>query len=252
MNSYDFSEIEVIEGHSITEEAFENFGNESVQENVSFNSPLNGPLEDIFQEKGTESMSIDKNSRNECFDACNEKDQNDETKTGKNGKEIKRSITEETFETFGEKSSPENISLSSSIKTIAQEKRIDSKSIDRTEKNPENEFVEACNEKNNFICNSCNADDWFSCLCSETEDETKSPQNEKPVDQKPTKTKQNDKEIQQKSRKYVCNFNDCDSSFHSSSGLKRHIDSIHMNWRPFKCHECGFSFTQKPVLQGIS
>ena len=49
MNSYDFSKIEVIEGHSITEEAFENFGNESVQENVSFNSHLNhGPLEDIF------------------------------------------------------------------------------------------------------------------------------------------------------------------------------------------------------------
>ena len=35
MNSYDSSKIEVIEGHSITEEAFENFGNESVQENVS-------------------------------------------------------------------------------------------------------------------------------------------------------------------------------------------------------------------------
>ena len=83
MNSYDFSNVEVIEGHSITEEAFENFGNESVQENVSFNSPLNnGPLEDIFQEKVTESMSIDQNSRNECFDACNEKDQNVETKTG--------------------------------------------------------------------------------------------------------------------------------------------------------------------------
>ena len=122
MNSYDFSEIEVIEGHSITEEAFENFGNESLQENVSFNSPLNGPLEDIFQEKGTESMSIDQNSRNECFDACNEKDQNDETKTGKNGKEIKHSMTEETCEAFGEESRPENVSLSSSLKTIVEEK----------------------------------------------------------------------------------------------------------------------------------
>ena len=124
--------------------------------------------------------------------------------------------------------------------------------LDQTEKNPENEFVEACNEENNFKCNSCSADDWFDCICSETEDETKSPQNEKIVDQKPTKSKQNDKEMEQKPRKYVCNFNDCDASFHSSTGLKLHIDSIHMNWRPFKCHECGSSFTQKPVLQGIS
>ena len=256
MNSYDFSNVEVIEGHSITEEAFENFGNESVQENVSFNIPLNGPLEDIFQEIGTESLPIDQNSRNECFD------QNDETKTGKNGKEYKHLMTEEISKTLGEESSQENVSFGSSLKTIVEEKRIDSesidsksiesKSIDQTEKSPENEFVEACKEKDNFICNSCNADDWFDCLCSETEDETMNPQNEKIMDQKPTKTKQNDKEIQQKSRKYVCNFNDCDASFRSSTGLKLHIDSIHMNWRPFKCHECGSSFTQNCVLQGMS
>ena len=58
MNSYDSLKIEVIEGHSITEEAFENFGNESIQENVSFNSPLNGPLEDIFQEIGIVELLI--------------------------------------------------------------------------------------------------------------------------------------------------------------------------------------------------
>ena len=40
MNSYDFSNVEVIEGHSITEEAFENFGNESLQENISLEKCL--------------------------------------------------------------------------------------------------------------------------------------------------------------------------------------------------------------------
>ena len=171
-------------------------------------------------------------------------------------------MAEDIFETFGEESSQENVSFSSSLKTIVEEKRIDSesidsksiesKSIDQTEKNPENEFVEACNEKDIFECNSCNADDWFDCLCSETEDETKIAENEKTVEQNPTKSKQNDKEMEQKPRKYVCNFNDCNASFHSSTGLKLHIDSIHMNWRPFKCHECGSDFTQKTVLQGIS
>ena len=197
----------------------------------------------VVLEKEINPMLIDqtdKNPTNECFDPCNEKDQNDEMKTEKKEKEI------------GEESSPGNVSLSSTLKTFVEEKVIDTKSIDQTEKNPENEFVEACNEKNNFICNSCNADDWFDCLCSETEDETKTPQIEKIVDQKLTRSKQNEKEMEQKPRKYVCNFNDCDTSFHSSTGLKLHIDSIHMNWRPFKCHECGSSFTQKPVLQGIS
>ena len=235
MNSSDSSNIDVIEGHSITEEAFENFGEESSQNRV---------LKTIdFLEKEINPMLIDqieKNPRNECFDSCNEKGQNDETITEKKEKEI------------GEESSPGNVSLSSTLKTFVEEKVIDTKSIDQTEKNLENEIDEACNEKNNFICNSCNADDWFSCLCSETEDETKSPQDEKIVDQKLTKRKETEKEVEQKPRKYVCYFNDCNASFRYNHGLKLHIDSIHMNWRPFKCHECGSSFTQKPVLQGIS
>ena len=123
MNSYDFSEIEVIEGHSITEEAFENFGNESLQENISLNSPLNGPLDNIFQDIGTESLPIDQNSRNECFD------QNDETKTGKNEEEIKHSMTEEIFETFGEESRPENVSFSNSVKTIVEEEGMEFKNV---------------------------------------------------------------------------------------------------------------------------
>ena len=68
MNSSDSSNIEVIEGHSITEEAFENFGKESSQ---------NRALKTIdFLEKEINPMLIDqtdKNPINERFDSCNEK-----------------------------------------------------------------------------------------------------------------------------------------------------------------------------------
>ena len=81
-------------------------------------------------------------------------------------------MTLETFGTFGEESSQVNVSLSSSLETIVQE-------IDQTEKNPENECFESCNEKDTFFCDICNVDDWFDCICTETENETKSLQNEK-------------------------------------------------------------------------
>ena len=178
-------------------------------------------------------MSLDQNSRNECFDACNGKDQNDETKTGKKEKGIKHSMMEKTFETFGEKSRPVNVSLSSSLKTVVVETEKGTNSIDQTDNN---EIFDACSEKDTFFCNSCNVDDWFDCMCSETEDETKS-------------TIQNEKTVEQKPKNYVCNYSDCDSTFQTKQGLKQHTNFVHLKLRPFKCTGCEASFSQKCKLK---
>ena len=77
------------------------------------------------------------------------------------------SITEEAFENLGEDSIPENVSSKSALnKTL--EKR--TTSIDQTEKNPSNDY-----EKTEiFYCHSCGVDDWFDCLCSDSENESQS------------------------------------------------------------------------------
>ena len=54
--------IEVIEAHSITEEAFENLGEESIPENVSPKSALNKTLE----KRTTSIDQTDKNPINDC------------------------------------------------------------------------------------------------------------------------------------------------------------------------------------------
>ena len=77
------------------------------------------------------------------------------------------SITEEAFENLGEESTPENASSKSALnKTL--EKR--TTSIDQTEKNPSND----CEKTEIFYCHSCGVDDWFDCLCSDSENESQS------------------------------------------------------------------------------
>ena len=77
------------------------------------------------------------------------------------------SITEEAFENLGEESTPENVSSKSALnKTL--EKR--TTSIDQTEKNPSND----CEKTEIFYCHSCGVDDWFDCLCSDSENESQS------------------------------------------------------------------------------
>ena len=77
------------------------------------------------------------------------------------------SITEEAFENVGEESIPENVSPKSALnKTL--EKR--TTSIDQTKKNPSND----CEKTEIFYCNSCGVDDWFDCLCSDSENESQS------------------------------------------------------------------------------
>ena len=77
------------------------------------------------------------------------------------------SITEEAFENMGEESIPENISSKGALNKT-QEKR--TTSIDQTEKNPSND----CEKTEIFYCHSCGVDDWFDCLCSDSENESQS------------------------------------------------------------------------------
>ena len=77
------------------------------------------------------------------------------------------SITEEAFENLGEESIPENV-LPESALNKTQEKR--TTSIDQTDKNPSND----CEKTEIFYCHSCGVDDWFDCLCSDSENESQS------------------------------------------------------------------------------
>ena len=77
------------------------------------------------------------------------------------------SITEEAFENSGEGSIPENVSPKS-VLNKTQEKR--TTLIDQTEKNPSND----CEKTEIFYCHSCGVDDWFDCLCSDSENESQS------------------------------------------------------------------------------
>ena len=77
------------------------------------------------------------------------------------------SITEEAFENYSKESTPENVSSKSALnKTL--EKR--TTSIDQTEKNPSND----CEKTEIFYCHSCGVDNWFDCLCSDSENESQS------------------------------------------------------------------------------
>ena len=62
-------------------------------------------------------------------------------------------------------------------------------------------------------------------------------------------TKSHQKEIEVKPKDFVCNFNECEASFTSKQGLKRHIDTKHLNLKPHKCTDCPSAFTKKALLQ---
>ena len=48
---------------------------------------------------------------------------------------------------------------------------------------------------------------------------------------------------------FKCNYEDCLKTFASKHDLKVHVNSIHLNLRPFKCHQCHASFNQKVNLE---
>ena len=171
------------------------------------------------------------------------------------------SITEEAFENLGEESTPENVSSKSALnKTL--EKR--TTSIDQTEKNPSND----CEKTEIFYCHSCGVDDWFDCLCSDSENESQSDKkaiknnetksDKKGIDMSPdsrdleveTNREKEEIKVKQIPTKIFCNFNDeCGAQFNQKQGLKRHIDTIHLKLKPHKCTDCSSAFNQKKQLQ---
>ena len=76
-----------------------------------------------------------------------------------------------------------------------------------------------CSELRSFHCNFCDAESWFDCVCSDSNDDFE----EKPKNEKV------EKEVKEKPRKFVCNFNECEASYTTKQGLKFHIDSKHLN-----------------------
>lgn len=41
----------------------------------------------------------------------------------------------------------------------------------------------------------------------------------------------------------------CGRYFHESQNLKKHINTIHSEERPFQCHMCGMNYKRRDVLQ---
>ena len=47
-----------------------------------------------------------------------------------------------------------------------------------------------------------------------------------------------------KHKKFACNFNNCKALLSSKKSLKRHINGVHLNIKPYKCTMCDLSFAQ--------
>ena len=76
-----------------------------------------------------------------------------------------------------------------------------------------------CSELRSFHCNFCDAESWFDCACSNSNDDSE----EKPKNEK------DEKEVNEKPKMYACDFNECEASYKTKPGLKFHIDSKHLN-----------------------
>ena len=79
-----------------------------------------------------------------------------------------------------------------------------------------------CSELRSFHCNFCDAESWFDCVCSDSNDDSE----EKPKDEK---DENDEKEVNDKPKMYACNFKECEASYKTKLGLKYHIDSKHLN-----------------------
>ena len=94
-----------------------------------------------------------------------------------------------------------------------------------------------CSES--FHCNFCEAENQFDCVCSDSDNDSE----EKPKNEKVQK------EVKEVPKNYDCNFKECEASYKTKHGLKLHIDSKHLNLKPFKCTECQSSFLRSSHLQ---
>jgi hypothetical protein len=50
------------------------------------------------------------------------------------------------------------------------------------------------------------------------------------------------------SKKHPCSYDNCQYSTNYPSKLKRHVDGVHLDFRPHQCSECASSFSQKANL----
>lgn len=173
------------------------------------------------------------------------------------------SIIKEDFENLSEKSIHENVSQKSILSDIQGE---GANSIDQTV----NYFIDNVKQTDSFYCNSCGVDNWFDCMCPDSDYETKS--EKKTIEEKGKPNNYSDSEykspreeettvgnkrelenkaigVKEKPRNFGFNFGECESLFYTKRGLKLHTNTIHLKLKPYKCTECSASFAQKEVLK---
>ena len=235
--SEDSEKIRIAGAYSITEEAFEKLGDETHMSVFDFVN------ESIVQEERADSIDqTDQNTNptDDCtegedfyHDFCELVDWFGLNQANNSEGQTKNEESEkEAFESLSrDKSSHEIVSQNDfqneSLQNFAQRKRMIS--IDHN----------YCFELENFLCNFCEAENQFDCVCSDSDYDS----------EEKTKDEKVERDVKEMPKNYVCNFKDCEASYKSKNGLKLHIDSKHLNLKPFSCTECQSTFTQKHALQ---
>ena len=230
--SEDSEKIRIVGAYSITEEAFENLGDESHMSVFDFVN------ESIVQEEGADSIDQtdqNTNSTDDCIekedfyrDFCETVDwfYLDQTNDSK-GQTKDEQSEKEAFESLSHEIDSPNDFQNESLQNFAQRKR--TISIDHN----------YCSELESFHCNVCEAENQFDCVCSDSDDDS----------EEKTRNEKVEKDVKELQKKYFCNFKECGASYKFKRGLKHHIDLKHLNLKPFPCTECQSVFTSALTLQ---
>ena len=120
--------------------------------------------------------------------------------------------TEETFESIGRDKSSHEIVSPNDFQNGSLQKFAQGKGKHLMDHN-------CCSKLRSFHCNFCDAESWFDCVCSDSNDDSEEKQ----------KNEKDEKEVNEKPKIYACNFKECEASYKDKQGLKFHIDSKHLN-----------------------